>query len=196
MGRGRAGADPRTIALAGVMFALVFVMTYVPKVPIGPGGYVHLGDAAIYATSFLFGPVVGFFAAAFGTTFSDLAAGYGSYAPGTFVIHGLQGLIAAVIAWRRGVPRMVVAAVIGGAIVVGGYFLYQWLVLREGIGPAGAALWPNTFQVLTGVFSACCLRRPCCEPTHPRRPLVSAPPGRRRKRRPVLPSAAVSPPRA
>ncbi len=29
------------------MFALVFVMTYVPKVPIGPGGYVHLGDAAI-----------------------------------------------------------------------------------------------------------------------------------------------------
>lgn len=181
MGRGRAGADPRTIALAGVMFALVFVMTYVPKVPIGPGGYVHLGDAAIYATSFLFGPVVGFFAAAFGTTFSDLAAGYGSYTPGTFVIHGLQGLV---------------AAVIGGAIVVGGYFLYQWLVLREGIGPAGAALWPNTFQVLTGVFSACCLRRPCCEPTHPRRPLVSAPPGRRRKRRLVLPSAAVSPPRA
>lgn len=117
------------------MFALVFVMTYVPKVPIGPGGYVHLGDAAIYATSFLFGPVVGFFAAAFGTTFSDLAAGYGSYTPGTFVIHGLQGLV---------------AAVIGGAIVVGGYFLYQWLVLREGIGPAGAALWPNTFQVLRG----------------------------------------------
>lgn len=150
MRQDRAAADPRTIALAGVMFALVFVMTYVPKVPIGPGGYVHLGAAAIYATSFLFGPVVGFFAAACGTTFSDLAAGYGSYAPGTFVIHGLQGLLAALIAWRRGLPRMITAAVIGGAVVVGGYFLYQWLVLREGIGPAGAALWPNTFQVLTG----------------------------------------------
>ncbi len=150
MRKGGAATDPRTVALAGVMFALVFVMTYVPKVPIGPGGYVHLGDAAIYATSFLFGPVVGFFAAAVGTAFSDLAAGYGSYAPGTFVIHGLQGLVAALIAWRRGLRSMIVAVVVGGAIVVVGYFLYQWVVLGEGLGPAGAALWPNTFQVVTG----------------------------------------------
>ena len=150
MRRSGGETDPRTITLAGDMFALVYVMTYVHKVPIGPGGYVHLGDASLYAAAVLFRPVVGFFAAAVGTAFSDLAAGYGSYAPGTFVIHGVQGLLAAIIAWRRGMPRMITAAVVGGAIVVGGYFLYQWLVLREGLGPAGAALWPNTFQVITG----------------------------------------------
>lgn len=142
--------DARTVAMAGVMLAFVFVMTRVPSIPIGPSGYVHLGDAAIYAAAFLLGPVVGLFAAAFGTMFADLSAGYGSYAPGTFVIHGLQGLAAALIGWRRGTPRMVAATVVGGAIVVVGYFLYQWAILRQGLGVAAEGLWPNTFQVVVG----------------------------------------------
>ena len=142
--------DSRTVATAGVMLAFVFVMTWVPKVPIGPGGYIHLGDAAIYAASFLFGPMVGTFAAAFGTMFSDVAAGYGAWAPGSFVIHGLQGLVAALIGWRRGPKWMIVAAIIGGAVVVAGYFVYQWVVLESGVGTASAAVWPNTFQVLVG----------------------------------------------
>ena len=142
--------DSRVIAVAGMMLALVFVLTRVPQVPIGAGGYIHLGDAAIYAASFLFGPIVGVFAAAFGTMFSDLSAGYGSYAPGTFVIHGVQGLVAGLIAWRKGLPAMIIAAVVGGAIVVAGYFVYQWLILGEGVGPATAALGLNTVQVVVG----------------------------------------------
>ena len=143
------GSDSRIIAIAGAMLALVFVLTWVPKVPI-PGGYIHLGDAGIYAASFLFGPLVGVFAAAFGTMFSDLAAGYGSYAPGTFVIHGIQGLVAGYMAWRRGLIAMVAAAVVGGAIVVGGYFVYQWLILGEGVGAAGASVLLNILQVVGG----------------------------------------------
>lgn len=141
--------DSRTIAIAGMMLAFVFVMTWVPKVPI-PGGYIHLGDAAIYAASFLFGPVVGVFAAAFGTTFSDLAAGYGAWAPGTFVIHGVQGLVVAFMAWRRNWTAMVAAAIVGGAIVVGGYFVYQWVILGEGVGAASASVLLNTLQVVVG----------------------------------------------
>ena len=141
--------DSRVIAIAGVMLAFVFVLTWVPKVPF-PGGYIHLGDAGIYAASFLFGPLVGVFAAAFGTMFSDLAAGFGAWAPGTFVIHGLQGLVAGLMAWRRGLSAMIAAAIVGGAIVVGGYFVYQWLILGEGIGPATASLGLNTLQVVVG----------------------------------------------
>jgi hypothetical protein len=66
------------------------------------------------------------------------------------VIHGLQGLVAALIAWRRNWMHMLVAAVVGGVIVVAGYFLYQWLVLGEGVGAAGAAVWLNTVQVIAG----------------------------------------------
>jgi energy-coupling factor transport system substrate-specific component len=144
--------DARTIAMAGVMLAFVFVMTWLPKVPIGPGGYIHLGDAAIYVASFLFGPIVGTFAAAVGTTLSDLAGGYGAWAPGTFVVHGLQGLVAAFIAWRRGLPRMVIAVIVGGAIVVVGYYLFQAYVLREGTGAAALALGANSFQVVAGAL--------------------------------------------
>jgi energy-coupling factor transport system substrate-specific component len=144
------GVDARTIAMSGVMLAFVFVMTRVPQVPIGPWGYVHLGDAAIYLASFLFGPVVGTFAAAVGTTASDLSAGYTAWAPGTFVIHGLQGLVAALIAWRRGLPRMVVAVIAGGAIVVVGYFLFQAFVLGAGLGASIGSLLPNTIQVVVG----------------------------------------------
>ena len=152
--RGDQAVDARTIAAAGVMLAFVFVMTRVPQVPIGPSGYIHLGDTAIYAAAFLLGPIVGTFAAAFGTMFADLSAGYGSYAPGTFVIHGLQGLAAAIIAWRKGLPHMVAAVIVGGAIVVVGYFLYQWAVLQQGIGVAAEGLWPNTFQVVAGAAIA------------------------------------------
>lgn len=37
------------LTLCGVMAALVFVMTYFPKIPVPvTGGYVHLGDGAIF----------------------------------------------------------------------------------------------------------------------------------------------------
>jgi energy-coupling factor transport system substrate-specific component len=143
------GFDTRIIAVAGMMMALVFVLTWWAKIPVLTG-YVHLGDAAIYAASFLFGPIVGLFAAAFGTAFADLAAGYGSWAPASFVVHGLQGLVAGYMAWRRGLTAMIAAVVVGGAIVVGGYFLYQWLIVREGLGPASAAVGPNILQVVVG----------------------------------------------
>ena len=60
------------------MLALAFVITYVPKLPSGPYGRTHLGDAAIYAPSFLFRQAVGHFADACGTTFPGLPAGHGS----------------------------------------------------------------------------------------------------------------------
>lgn len=145
-----AGVDARVIAMAGIMIAFVFVMTYVPKISIGAAGYIHLGDAAIYAAAFLFGPVVGLAAAAVGPTVADLVAGYGSYAPGTFVIHGLQGIVAAWIAWRRGMPRQVIAAIVGGVIVVVGYFLYQWLILRQGLGASAEAVPLSIVQVVAG----------------------------------------------
>ena len=148
--RSHFAVDSRTIAMAGLMLALVFVMTWLPKIPTPGGGYVHLGDAAIYAAAFLFGPVVGLFAGAVGPALADLAGGYGSWAPGTLVIHGLQGLVAGYLAWRRDWMAMVLAAVIGGVIVVGGYFVYQAFIIAEGVGVAGLSVVPNIVQVTVG----------------------------------------------
>jgi energy-coupling factor transport system substrate-specific component len=161
------GFDARLIAVTAVMIAVVFVMTKVVQISIGPGGYIHFGDIALYVASFLFGPIVGFVAGGTGTALSDLSSGYGAWAPGTFVIHGLQAFVAGLIAWRGGLPRLIMGVVAGGVIVVVGYFLYQWLLISAGsfdsfqadegksaFATAAAAVWPNTFQVLIAAIIA------------------------------------------
>jgi uncharacterized membrane protein len=146
----RVDLTAQLVAIIGVMIAVIFVLTYSTKIPIGPGGYVHLGDTAIFFTSFIFGPVVAGIAGAFGTSFSDLASGYANYAAGTFIIHGLQGLVAGLIAWRGGLNRMIMGAIAGAAILVGGYFIYDWLILQLGIGTAWTDAGLNLFQVASG----------------------------------------------
>lgn len=67
------------LTLCGVMAALVFVMTYFPKIPVPvTGGYVHLGDGAIFLSVLLLGPL-GIPAAAVGSMLSDLIGGYMVY---------------------------------------------------------------------------------------------------------------------
>lgn len=158
------GFDARMIAATGVMIAVVFVMTRFITFTIGPGGYLHLGDIAIYVAAFLFGPLVALIAGAVGTSLADLHLGYGAWAPGTFVIHGLQALVAGLIAWRRGLTPMVIAGVVGGAIVVVGYFLYQWAMVSAGsldpdegetaFATAANYLTANMFQVGVGIAVA------------------------------------------
>lgn len=142
---------PMAIALSGVMIAVVFVGTRFIQVPI-PSGYIHLGDIAIYTGAFVFGPLVGLVSGAIGPALADLSSGYGQYAPATLVIHGLQGLIAGWIGWRAGLWRMVLATVIGGAIVVLGYFLWEVAVLRIGLATATANIPFNLTQVVTGAI--------------------------------------------
>ena len=67
------------LTLCGVMAALVLVMTYFPKIPVPvTGGYVHLGDGAIFLSVLLLGPL-GIPAAAVGSMLSDLIGGYMVY---------------------------------------------------------------------------------------------------------------------
>jgi len=140
---------PRLIAVVGVMTAVVFVATRLIQVPI-PGGYVHLGDSMIYFSAFTFGPLTGGVAGAFGATLADLTSGYANYAPATFIIHGAEGVLAGLIAWRAGVWRMIAAAIVGGLVIVGGYFLYDFFVLRIGSGAAVTDLWFNVGQAVSG----------------------------------------------
>lgn len=158
------GFNARMIAATGVMLAVVFVMTRSVTFNIGPGGFIHTGDIAIYIAAFLFGPIVALIAGALGTSLADLTLGFGVWAPGSLVIHGTQAFVAGLIAWRSGLPKMVIAGFIGGAIVVIGYFLYMLIFIPAGLldGEEGksalavswAAVWPNIFQVALGAAIA------------------------------------------
>ena len=139
----------KMLCLAGVMAALVFVMTYLPKVPvIVTGGYVHLGDGAIFLATLLLGPL-GIPAAAIGSGLSDLLGGYMVYVLPTMVIKALVALVAWKV-WKEGSwLRAVIAFAAAEAVMVLGYFAFE--AVMYGVAAAWAAVGPNCIQGIAGV---------------------------------------------
>jgi uncharacterized membrane protein len=143
----------RTIALVAVMAAVVCVLTYIVQIPVpATGGYVHLGDVGANFAALAFGPGPGFLIAGGGMAIADLIAGYATYAPGTLVIHGLQAVVVALIGRSRKPWVAFLAAVAGGAVVVGGYLLYQWLILGVALAAAFGEVPFNVLQVAVGLL--------------------------------------------
>ena len=83
---------------------------------------------------------------------TDLLYGYGYYAPGTFVIKGLDALVAALIfkAMGRTSVAAIVSGLVGEIIMVVGYFGYAALLLGKGIG-AAASIPGNLVQAAMGL---------------------------------------------
>lgn len=126
------------LTLCGVMAALVFVMTYFPKIPVPvTGGYVHLGDGAIFLSVLLLGPL-GIPAAAVGSMLSDLIGGYMVYVLPTFLIKGLVALVAWKLC-RKDQPLLAMLSfLLAEAVMVLGYFLLEWALY--GVASAAAAI--------------------------------------------------------
>ncbi len=162
----------KKLTMAGVMAALVFVMTYVPKVPVPvTGGYVHLGDGAIFLAVLLLGPL-GIPAAAIGSGLADILGGYLVYALPTMAIKALVALIAWKVykpdsqqlvatvtdsegktvwkIWKEGSwLRAVIAFVVAEAAMVLGYFAFESVMY--GAAAAWAAVSANCIQGVAGV---------------------------------------------
>lgn len=75
----------RELSLTAAMTAVVFFLTFVPKIPI-PLGYAHLGDAAIFVIVCLVGRREGIFAACLGSMLADLVGGFPLWVGPTLVI--------------------------------------------------------------------------------------------------------------
>lgn len=140
----------RSLALGGVMAALVCIATSIFKLPVpGTQGYIHLGDAFVLVSAAVLGPV-GVAAAAIGSMLADLLGGYFTYLIPTFVIKGLVAAVA-LTGLKGSKPLwaewLVLAA--AEAVMVLGYFLAECLLY--GAAAAAAAVLPNVMQGLGGV---------------------------------------------
>ncbi len=112
------------IAITAVMTALVMLGVLIHIAPTPIGGYIHLGDILIYFAAFAFGPVVGGAAGGLGAALSDILSGYAAFAPISLIVHGLQGYVAGRLAHgTTSTPRLILAVVIGGIILVVGYYI-------------------------------------------------------------------------
>jgi uncharacterized membrane protein len=150
--------DPRLVAVTAVMSAVVYVLTRMVQIPTSAQGYVHLGDAAIFFASFAFGPWVGGIAGALGTALADLTTGFPQWAPFSFAVHGLEGVVVGLVVYtasrsasRSGQVewyRLLVAVGLGSLVVVVGYFIAGTIL--EGVALALTEIPANIVQALSG----------------------------------------------
>jgi uncharacterized membrane protein len=144
--------DVRKIALITIMAAVVCTLTLVVKIPIpATGGYIHLGDIAANFAALAFGPWLGFLIVGGGMAIADLI-GYPLFAPATLIVHGFQAVVVAYLGKSHKPRAMLLGAIAGGAVVVAGYFAYEWLILRYTIVTAAQEVPFNILQVATGLI--------------------------------------------
>jgi len=148
--------DPKvkTLTMTAMMAAVIFVVTYVVRIPmpIAAGGYINIGDAPVYIAASLLGGPAGMVAAAVGSALSDLTAGYVVYILPTAVVKGLMGFVCGKLMRRAGFARFFIAAVTGGAIMVGGYAAFDTALFNVNQAMAGIPF--NMVQWACGVAVA------------------------------------------
>ncbi len=123
-----------SISTIGIFAALICVLTMITAFPIpATKGFINLGDAGVMIAGLLLGPVIGGLAGGIGSALADILLGYTIYAPATLIIKGLEGFVIGIIANpkknnRKLTIRDILAVIVGGSIMVTGYFLYElWL---------------------------------------------------------------------
>jgi uncharacterized membrane protein len=152
------GSTAFRVASLAVLTAVTAVFTYLIRIPIAPTrGYLNLGDVAIYFTAFTFGPVSALVAGGLGTALADMLSGYAQWAPISLFVHGLQGLVAGLLAmvpvrrrWGPFEPAWLAALAGGTAVMCAGYLAAGAVMV--GFGAALTELPGNVLQNLAGAL--------------------------------------------
>ncbi|MBR2988695.1 MAG: ECF transporter S component [Clostridia bacterium] len=132
--------------LTALFTALTTVATVLIQIP-GVQGYINFGDAVIFISAYILGGASGFIVGGVGSLLADLFTGYFVYAPFTFVIKGLEGLMCGLIYRRtmkssRPLLKRLISALAGGVICWLGYFLTDLALFGIEIALLTLALTP------------------------------------------------------
>lgn len=156
----------RQLCLAAAMTAIVFLATFVPRIPI-PLGYAHLGDAAIFLMVLFIGRREMLFAACFGSALSDLLGGFPLWIVPTLVIKFFM----ADIAWRiirpdrpghLSLTRMTIGFLAGSLWMAVAYTLFGALLydsLAAGLASAPGLMAEGLLNTAVAIVAAGLLRK-------------------------------------
>lgn len=146
---------------AALLAALTCIATMIIKIPTPTFGYIHPGDCFVILCGVVLGPWAGALAAGIGSMFSDIFSGYVSFAPATLLIKALTALAAGFLfhklqhMFKSGKGRyaaIVIGGLLGEAIMVLGYFLYEAGLAAFGSGGfTSAALAAGLASSATGI---------------------------------------------
>jgi uncharacterized membrane protein len=165
--------------MAALFAALTTICTMIIKIPTPTGGYIHPGDGMVLLCGIVLGPGMGALAAGIGSMLSDLFSGYLVWVPATFIIKALTAAVAGVLFRKTSrlfagnktasTVRVVLGGIIGEAIMVFGYFLFEIglnaaanggftsAAIAGGIAYSAAGVPANILQGVTGIVIACVL---------------------------------------
>ena len=150
----------KTLITTSMLAALIFVITFLIAIPVPmTSAYVNIGDSVIYCAGMLVGAPWAAMAAGIGSMLADWAVGVPIYMPATLIIKALMGYVCAKIMKKGGLPKFVLACVVGGAIMVVGYGAYE-AIFMGGWGYVTATVIANTIQWAGGVAGAIALYYP------------------------------------
>lgn len=132
----RSSVTTRQLVMAAMFAALTLIATFVIRIQTPAFGYIHLGDVFVLLGGIVMGPVLGAAAAGLGSALADLFGGYAIFAPGTLVTKFLTAFVCALLYGKlkkRGkmsqTVSLILAGLVGEAIMVAGYFLYNTLII-------------------------------------------------------------------
>lgn len=141
------------IATLAICIAVVCVFTMVIKIPTARG-YLNTCDVAICFIAYTLGPVTAGLSAGLGTALADALGGYPQWAVISFIVHGLEGLLMAIIMSKDTITfaRKLIAGLVCMVIVAGGYCLLAGFFLT-GFPTAIAEIPGNLIQSGVGVVA-------------------------------------------
>jgi uncharacterized membrane protein len=88
----------REVALAASFIAMVFISTSIFYIPlVSSTGFFNIGEAFVYLAALIGGPVIGALAGGIGAAMADMVLGYGTYAPATLILKGMEGFVAGLL---------------------------------------------------------------------------------------------------
>lgn len=121
-----------SLIYCALAIAMVTLSTMIIKIP-AIKGYINFGDIFIFSIAVLLGRKTGCAAGAIGSALADFMLGYAIFAPGSFLIKGLEGLICGIINEKIGsnshkVRTLAIGTTCGALIMIAGYFLYETII--------------------------------------------------------------------
>ena len=122
--------DSIVLSMISIFGAVIFVLTWITAFPLpATEGIINIGDIGIMISGILFGPVIGGLAGGIGPAIADIIVAP-IYVPATLIIKSLEGFVIGIIAnprknYEKLNYRDVVAVILGGAIMIFGYLIYE-----------------------------------------------------------------------
>ena len=145
----------RLIVMTAVFVAATLSMSIViPSIPIpGTHGNINLCDAGILVSALLLGPRVGGVVGALSGFLLDILTGYSNYSIFSFIVHGLEGLIAGWLSVHLSRKYSAIFATICAVIImVVGYFFADSILYTFAAGFLG--IFTNIIQGIVGAAIA------------------------------------------